>query len=75
MPLRWQSIRGEFQKRLEGRLQTELESVYAPIPGDMAEALCAERGRVEQLQRETREVAEWLAQREQAASITYLYGD
>ena len=75
LPLRWHSIRGEFQKRLERRLQTELHSVYCPVPIDVADALRAERRHVEQLQRETREVAEWLAQREQAASITSLYGN
>src|SRR5262249_21762124 len=75
LPLRWRSIRGEFQRRLEQRLRAELESVYAPIPGDVAETLKAERRRVEELQGETREVAEWLSRREQAASITNLYGN
>jgi len=75
LPLRWRSIRGEFQRRLEERLRAELENVYAPIPGDVAETLKAERGRVEQLQSETREVAEWLSRREQAASISNLYGN
>src|SRR5262249_46611886 len=35
LPLRWHSIRGEFQRRLEGRLGNELEGVYAPVPGDV----------------------------------------
>jgi hypothetical protein len=75
LPLRWEAIRGEFRKRLERRLQAELENVYAPVPGDVAESLRQERDRVERLQGETHEVAEWLAQREQAASITHLYGN
>ena len=75
LPLRWHAIRGEFQKRLEHRLRNELDSVFCPIPSDMAQTLCAERRRVEQIQSETREVAEWLAHREQAASITSLYGN
>jgi sensor domain CHASE-containing protein len=75
LPLRWHAIRGEFQKRLEQRLRSELESVYAPLPGDVADALAAERRRVQQIERETQEVAEWLARREQAASITSLYGN
>jgi hypothetical protein len=75
LPLRWRSIRGEFQRRLDDRLRAELESVYAPIPGDVAKTLKAERCRVEQLQSETTEVAEWLSRREQAASITNLYGN
>jgi len=74
LPLRWQAIRGEFQKRLQDRLQTELESVYAPVPTDLAQTLLDERRRVEKLQGETREVAAWLEQRQQAASITGLYG-
>jgi len=51
-----------------------LESVYAPVPTDLAQTLLDERRRVEKLQGETREVAAWLEQRQQAASITGLYG-
>jgi hypothetical protein len=75
LPLRWRAIRGEFQRRLEQRLRDELDRVYAPLPADVANTLRDERKRVELLQKETREVAEWLAQREQAASITSLYGN
>jgi energy-coupling factor transporter ATP-binding protein EcfA2 len=75
LPLRWHSIRGEFQKRLEERLRNELERVYGPVPADVAEALRSERQKVQKIQSETNEVAEWLAQREQAASISSLYGN
>jgi hypothetical protein len=74
LPLRWRSIRGEFQRRLETRLRQELDQVYGPLPGDLAETLRQERVRVEKLQSETHEVSAWLAKREQAASITSLYG-
>jgi hypothetical protein len=74
LPLRWAAIRGEFQHRLEARLTEEMENVYDPLPGQVAEALRAERQQVEQLLGETHEVAGWLRQREQAASITGLYG-
>jgi hypothetical protein len=75
LPLRWRTIRGEFQRRLEQGLRGELDCVYAPLPADVASTLRDERKRVEQLQKETREVAEWLAKREQAASISTLYGN
>jgi hypothetical protein len=74
LPMRWPAIRGEFQRRLERRLQTELQGAYLAIPADVAEALRRERRQVEQLQTETREVAAWVEQREQAANITGLYG-
>jgi hypothetical protein len=74
LPLRWPKIRGEFQRRLEKRLQAELEGAYVPIPADVAEALAAERKRVEALLAEAREVAAWLDQREEAANIGGLYG-
>ncbi|HJT76154.1 MAG TPA: hypothetical protein VJ739_03040, partial [Gemmataceae bacterium] len=74
LPLRWGAIRNEFQRRLRDRLQEELEAAYEPVPAQVAEALQEERQRVEQLLGETREVAGWLEQREQAASITGLYG-
>jgi energy-coupling factor transporter ATP-binding protein EcfA2 len=74
LPLRWSAIRGEFQRRLEARLTEEMENVYDPLPGQVAEALRTERQQVEQLLGETQEVAGWLEQREQAASIAGLYG-
>jgi hypothetical protein len=74
LPLRWSAIRGEFQHRLEDRLTQEMENVYDPLPVQVAEALQRERQQVEQLLGETGEVAGWLEQREQAASIAGLYG-
>jgi hypothetical protein len=74
LPLRWSAIRGEFQKQLERRLLGELQSAYNSIPADVAEALRQERQQVEQLLGETREIAAWLDQRQQAASIAGLYG-
>jgi energy-coupling factor transporter ATP-binding protein EcfA2 len=74
LPVRWPAIRGEFQRRLGQRLRSELEGVYAAIPADVADALVLERRQVEQLLSETREVAVWLEQRQQASSISGLYG-
>jgi hypothetical protein len=75
LPLRWAAIRGEFERKLKDRLVSELESAYTPIPTEVTEALLAERRRIEQVLSETREVADWLTQREQAASIGGLYGN
>jgi hypothetical protein len=74
LPLRWPAIRGEFQRELEARLRQELEGVYLPIPGEVAEALRNERHTVEKLVAEAHEVADWLEQREKSASIEGLYG-
>lgn len=74
LPLRWPAIRSEFRRQLERRLMTELEGVYLPIPEDVAQALLAERRQVQRLMEETREVAAWLEQRQQAASVAGLYG-
>ena len=74
LPLRWPAIRGEFRRRLERRLRDELAAAYGPVPGDVAEALRDERRRVETLRAEAREVAAWLEDREQKASIAGLYG-
>jgi hypothetical protein len=74
LPMRWQAIRGEFQRELGRRLEAELRAAYLAIPTDLAEALERERRQVEQLLNETRDVAAWVAQREQAANIAGLYG-
>jgi hypothetical protein len=74
LPMRWPAMRGEFQRQLERRLQFELDKTYLPIPGDLAETLQRERQQIEHLVTETREVAGWVEQREQAANIAGLYG-
>jgi hypothetical protein len=74
LPLRWGAIRGEFQRQLQDRLQEELEGAYDTLPVQLAESLQEERRRVEELLAATREVAGWLEQREQAASVAGLYG-
>jgi hypothetical protein len=75
LPFRWSAIREEFHKQLEQRLQQELQTAYVPVPGDLVRALGAERTQVEKLADQTREVAAWLEQREQATSVAGLYGN
>ncbi len=75
LPLRWLAIRAEFHTRLQQRLQTELAETYCRLPAEVAEALQQERSTVEQFLGEVREVAGWLGQREQAASIAGMYGN
>jgi energy-coupling factor transporter ATP-binding protein EcfA2 len=75
LPLRWPAIRGEFRRQLEGRLQTELTAGYARVPGEVAAELLRERKQVEKLLEEVREVAAWLAQHQESASIAGLYGN
>ena len=65
---------GEFRRQLEQRLQDALSAAYAPLPVEVADALREERQRIETLQKETEEVAQWLQEREQSASIVGLYG-
>jgi hypothetical protein len=74
LPLRWPAIRGEFRRRVEERVRQELHAIYEPIPGDVAQMLHDERRQIEKISVETSEVATWLQQREQSASITGLYG-
>ncbi len=74
LPLRWPAIRSEFQRQLERRLHADLEQAYASVPVDVAASLKAERRQAEELIGEVDEVAAWLEQREQAASIAAMYG-
>src|SRR6516162_3175883 len=74
LPMRWPAMRGEFQRQLERRLQSELEKTYLPIPLDVADALERERSQIEHLISETREVAGWVEQREHAAQVGGFYG-
>lgn len=74
LPISWPAIRGTFQRRLAQRLEDELSGVYRTIPETVAQSLEAERKLIDQLMAESREVADWLNEREQAANIAGLYG-
>ena len=74
LPVRWASIRGDFLSRLGLRLQSEFEQVFLPIPDTVAAAVREERRECESIAAETKEVAAWLRQREDAAHIGALYG-
>jgi hypothetical protein len=74
LPMRWDDIRDEFHRQLEARVERELEKVYLGLPDDEAKKLLEERKRVNKLIEDTREVASWLEQREQSASVAGLYG-
>jgi hypothetical protein len=74
LPLRWPTIRAEFEERLQKRLRAEMEEYYGQVPIDLARDVENERRDAEHLLGEVREVTTWLEQREQAASIVNLYG-
>ena len=74
LPVRWAAIRGRFREKLQVRLAEELDRAYLPIPGDIATALQDERQRVDALLGATKQVADFLAERQQAARVAELYG-
>jgi hypothetical protein len=73
-PVRWAAIRGEFQGRLAGMVHEEYARAYLPVPGEVADELARERKRIDGLLAETRQVADWLKDRESAAHVGELYG-
>ena len=75
LPMRWPAIRDEFKKKLGDRLRNELDSTYASLPTEVATVLEEERKQIEKIVGETKEVSSWLQEREEAASITGLYGN
>ncbi len=74
LPVRWPAIRSEFRRHLGTRIAEELDRAYLPIPGEVAAAIQDERKQVDSLIAETNEVADWLAERQQAARVAELYG-
>jgi hypothetical protein len=75
LPVRWSAVRDEFRRQLVMRLESELQAVYGPIPGETAKALLGERARVDELLASVREVGTWLETRQTAASVAGLYGN
>jgi energy-coupling factor transporter ATP-binding protein EcfA2 len=74
LPMRWNTIRGEFRRRLQERLVASIREAFASIPEDVASALRQERKQIEELRGEVAEVSRWLEQRQQTANIGGLYG-
>ncbi len=74
LPLRWQVIRTQFHENLEKRLKSELEIHFHQVLTDVTQEVLTERRQNENFVKEIQEVAKWLAEREQSASIVNLYG-
>ncbi len=74
LPVRWTAIRGEFRTRLAVKLTTEFRRTFLPIPDELAAAVADEKKQVEYLVTETKQVADWLRDREESAQIGELYG-
>jgi energy-coupling factor transporter ATP-binding protein EcfA2 len=73
-PLRWSSIRAEFQRVLYDRLAKEYDRVYLGIPDERAAALRVERSRVDEIAADGRAAKEWLMKHEAGTRVGELYG-
>lgn len=74
LPVRWPAIRSEFRRQLGARLAAELGRAYLAIPEEVAAAIRDERKQVDEVIAETKQVSEWLTERQQAARVGELYG-
>ena len=74
LPVRWPAIRYEFRKQLGTRMAAELGRAYLAIPTEVSAAIHEERKQVDSLVAETKQVSDWLAERQQAARVAELYG-
>lgn len=74
LPVRWSRIRGQFQERLRQKLTAELNTVFLPVPDAIATAVRDEKRQAEALVTETKQIADWLNEREQASHVGELYG-
>lgn len=74
LPMRWGTIRGQLQEHLEQRLRNELERPYHQVLADVVNDVASERRQNEAFVKEIEEVAGFLSEREQEASIVGLYG-
>ncbi len=74
LPVRWPRVRGRFQERLTEKLTGELHGVFLPIPDGTAAAVREEKRQAEALATETKQIGDWLTEREQASHVGELYG-
>lgn len=74
LPMRWPSLRAEFHRQLRDRTAKDLADAYIALPSQLAEDLLADRKRLLQYQTDVRDIARWLGEREQAATVQQLFG-
>jgi energy-coupling factor transporter ATP-binding protein EcfA2 len=74
LPVRWGSIRGQFQERLKKKLTNELGETFLGLPDETATAVRAEKKQAEALLTEAKQIADWLQTKEQASHVSGLYG-
>jgi energy-coupling factor transporter ATP-binding protein EcfA2 len=74
LPVRWGSIRGQFQERLKKKLTNELGETFLVLPDETAIAVRAEKKHAEALLTETKQIADWLQTKEDASHVSGLYG-
>ncbi len=74
LPVRWSAIREEFRERLGEKLHDEFNRVFLPVPDDIATAVRTEKRQAEALAAEVKQVSGWIAEREQSAQVSELYG-
>lgn len=74
LPLRWPAIRSQFRMQLAEQGRERIGAAYLPLPEAVANEVAAERGRVEAMILQVRELLELLTARRQAARIDALYG-
>jgi hypothetical protein len=75
LPLRWPTIRGEFKRQLEKRIDDRLTAAYLPMPAEVNAQLAAERQKIDILVAEADEIRGYVDRQQQATRIAELYGD
>jgi hypothetical protein len=75
LPLRWPTIRGEFKRQLEQRVDERLSAAYAPLPEAVNARLAAERRQIGQLLAEAAELGGFVDRQQRATEVGALYGD
>jgi hypothetical protein len=74
LPLRWPTIRGEFKRELEQRVQDRLSAAYRPLPEEINGRLATERRQIAQMLAEADEVRGFVDRQQRAAEVGSLYG-
>jgi energy-coupling factor transporter ATP-binding protein EcfA2 len=74
IPMRWPTLKAQFQRKLSERLDTELTATYSMLPEKLAEDVAVDRKRALDFMTDVDDVAKWLQTREQAASVNKLFG-
>lgn len=74
LPFKWTAVREEFRRTILEKTSRDLQLAFGDIPEQLSSRILLERQKTETMLKNTQDVSNWLASRENAIAVRDLYG-